>query len=210
MRLVVSVFVRPDSRWCTGVVTELTHRRIWLIGSMGAGKTAVGSALATVLGWPLLDNDHELEGYEGRSLTDLAVDGPEALHRRESAQLHRAAVRPVPFVAGVAGSVGDRPDDLGLLRGSGSVVYLRATPSTLAARVGSGLDRPWLAEDPEAFLATTLADREPGYLSVADVVVDVDRRSPADVARVIVEALSRAVRDPQPPSQIEPRRQGHA
>ena len=65
----------------SALVTELSPRRIWLIGSMGSGKTVVGGALDEQLGWPLLDNDVELEATEGRSLTDLAEDGPEALHR---------------------------------------------------------------------------------------------------------------------------------
>ena len=172
---------------------ELSPRRIWLVGSMGSGKTAVGAALAERLGWPLLDNDEELESHEGRSLTDLADDGPDALHRREAAQLRRATVRPPPFVAGVAASVGDRAADLDRLRASGSVVYLRASVPTLAARVGSGVDRPWLAGDPAAWLATTLARREPAYLAAAHVVVDVDSRTPADVAEVVVELLLASV-----------------
>jgi shikimate kinase len=174
-------------------VTELTTRRIWLVGSMGSGKTVVGRALEHQLGWPLLDNDLELEATEGRSLTDLAEDGPEALHRRESAQLHRAVATTAPFVAGVAASVGDRPVDLELLAETGSVVYLRATVETLVARLGRGEGRPWLDDDPASWLAATLARREPGYLSVADVVVDVDRRTPDEVARAIVERLVASV-----------------
>jgi shikimate kinase len=170
-------------------VIELTPRRIWLVGSMGSGKTAVGLALAGRLGWRLLDNDRELEATEGRSLTDLAEDGPEALHHRESAQLRRAAAAATPFVAGVAASVGDRPADLELIADTGSVVYLRATVETLAVRVGHGEGRPWLDDDPVSWLAATLARREPGYLAVADVVVDVDSRTPDAVARAVIERL---------------------
>ena len=172
---------------------ELTPRRIWLVGSMGSGKTVVGGALAGQLGWPLLDNDDELESHEGRSLSDLADDGPEALHLRESAQLRRAAAHPAPFVAGVAASVGDRAEDLDLLRQTGSVVYLRATVPTLTARVGSGADRPWLAGDPAAWLAASLGRRGPAYLAAADVVVDVDVLGPDAVARVVVARLLASV-----------------
>ena len=79
---------------------------------MGSGKTAVGSALADLLGWPLIDNDHELLAHEGKALLELSEDGPDQLHRRESDQLRRAAVLAAPFVAGVAASVADRPADL--------------------------------------------------------------------------------------------------
>ena len=100
---------------------------------------------------------------------------------------------PAPFVAGVAASVGDRAEDLDLLRQTGSVVYLRATVPTLAARVGSGADRPWLAGDPAAWLAASLDRREPAYLAAADVVVDVDVLGPDAVARVVVERLLASV-----------------
>lgn len=156
---------------------------------MGAGKTAVGAALAEILGWPLLDNDAELTRRTGRTLTDLARAGWDALHGSEAEQLRAAADLPPPFVAGVAGSVGDRPDDLELLRRTGAVVYLRAAPRTLAERVGDGAGRPWLDGDPLAWLTGMLARRGPAYLAAADVVVDVDDLAPAEAAEVVAAAL---------------------
>jgi shikimate kinase len=114
-------------------------RRVWLIGSMGAGKSAVGTALAGLLGWPLLDNDAELRRRTGRSVTELAETGWDPLHRSESLQLLSATLEPVPLVAGIAASVGDRPEDLALLRRTGSVVYLRARPAEIAVALSSYL-----------------------------------------------------------------------
>ncbi len=157
---------------------------------MGAGKSAVGGALATLLGWPLLDNDAELEQLTGSTASELSVQGPAALHARETEQLRRSATRPPPYVAGVAASVADRPDDLELIRRTGFVVYLKASPETLARRVGRGGGRPWLDDDPLAWLAGKLSEREPAYLSVADLVVDVDHRAPQEAAGVVIAALN--------------------
>ncbi len=156
---------------------------------MGSGKSAVGVALAAALGWPLIDNDDELLAHEGRPLLQLSEDGPEQLHRWESEQLARAADRPAPFVAGVAASVADRPADLALLRSTGTVVYLRATVETLAARVFLDGDRPWVGSDPVVWLRESLARRAPAYVQVADVVLDVDEGSPDELARRLLEAL---------------------
>lgn len=164
-------------------------RRVWLIGSMGAGKTAVGAALAEVLGWPLLDNDSELLRRTGQSVSELAGAGWDALHGSESDQLRAAASTEPPFVAGVAGSVGDRPDDLALLRRAGAVVYLRARPATLAVRVGTGEGRPWLDGDALAWLTQMLSVREPAYLAASDVVVDVDGEEPVALAATIAAAI---------------------
>ena len=62
------------------------------------------------------------------------------------------------------------------------VVWLRARPATLAARVGSGRGRPLLAGDPAARLAELDAVRRPLYEEVADAVVDVDGLDPSRVA----------------------------
>ena len=178
-------------------MSTLSSQRIWLVGSMGSGKTAVGAALAALLGWPLIDNDHELLAHEGRPLLQLSEDGPAELHRHESDQLRRAAVLPPPFVAGVAASVADRPADQELLRSTGSVVYLRATAETLGERVSRDGDRPWVGSDPTDWLRESLARREPAYLQVADVVVDVDDGSPEQVARRVLAGLVSHLETPE-------------
>jgi shikimate kinase len=171
---------------------------------MGSGKTAVGSALATILGWPLVDNDQDLRAREGRGLLELAEAGPEELHRREAEQLHATAVRPPPFIAGVAASVADRAADLALLRRTGTVVYLRATLPTLAGRIQHDADRPWVGEDPTAWLRTSLTRRAPAFTEVADVVVDVDTLSPAAAARSVLERLTAGSAGPSPARTREP------
>lgn len=162
--------------------------RIWLIGSMGAGKTAVGRALAGLLEVPLLDNDDELHRLSGRTTAELAGSGDD-LHGLEAEQLAAAASRPPPFVAGVAASVADRPGDLALLNRTGLVVYLRVPADVLAKRVMAGPERPWLDEAPEQWLRTHLERRDPAYVRTADLVVDAGADAPEGLAGQIVRAL---------------------
>lgn len=160
-----------------------------MIGSMGAGKTAVGTRVASQLQIPWYDNDIELLVQSGRTAAELAAAGPH-LHEQESAQLHRQVLHPPPFVAGVAAGVADRPDDLALLRRSGWVVYLRARLETLLARVSQDPQRPWLDADPAAWLGAHLRSREPAYAGTADVVLDVDDQSPGELAALVCAALA--------------------
>jgi shikimate kinase len=167
--------------------------RVWLIGSMGSGKTSVGAALVDMLdGWRLLDNDAELEAFEGRSAVDLAEHGAGVLHAREAAQARRLVDEPVPFVAGIAASVTAREEDLAVLRATGLVVYLRASAATLASRISdpaSRSQRPWLSEEPERWLEARLAEREPASLAAAHLVIDVDHLTPQEVAGRIRSVL---------------------
>ncbi len=169
----------------------MTAPVILLVGSMGAGKSTVGRAIAARTGWPYTDNDELIEQATGCTAPDLVAAGGEpALRAAESAAFSLAlALRP-PAVASVAGGVVLDPADRERLRGAGGVVWLRARHETLAERVGSGPTRPWLQPDPAAAVARLAAVREPYYAGVADVTVDVDDLSPDQVAVAVLAAVT--------------------
>jgi shikimate kinase len=72
---------------------------------------------------------------------------------------------------------------------AGIVVWLRARPDTLAARLGDGAGRPLLAGDPVAAVHRLDAVRAPLYAEVADLVIDVDDLQPGTVVERIVDAM---------------------
>ena len=145
--------------------------RVVLVGMMGAGKTTVGRLLAARLGWAYLDNDAALPRPPGEV---AAVEGLAALHAAEAAALRAALGR--EGVVAAPGSVALDPGLLALLRAE-TVVWLRARPETLAARV-AGTARPLAEED----VAELEARRRPGFAAVATHVVDVDDLTPEEAA----------------------------
>jgi len=171
--------------------------RVLLLGLMGAGKTTVGRVLAAQLGWPYADNDDLVVDATGASKeTLLQRAGVVALREAESAALHLAATRPGPLVAGVAAGVVLDPGDVAVLAGVDLVVWLRATHEVLAARVDADpADRPWLDGDTLSAVRRLAADREPRFAEVADLVVDVDTRSPEQTADLIAEVATRRSTD---------------
>jgi shikimate kinase len=163
--------------------------RIVLVGMMGAGKTTIGRELARRTGWPVVDNDDLVRQLAGRSPTAIAAeDGEAALHGAEALALTDALGRPAPLIIGVAGAMVERPEVRDALRVAGHVVWLRARPETLRARIGRGTSRRREARD-VGWLAARAADREPLYREVADQVIDVDDAAPAHVAAAILERL---------------------
>jgi shikimate kinase len=165
---------------------------VLLLGMMGAGKTTVGRELSARTGWPYLDNDELVALAYGRPTPDvLAEAGETGLRAVESAALGAALAAEPPIVAGVAGGVIDDPGDRERLRSADAfVVWLRAEIATLAARVGSGEDRPWLAPDPATALATLYAGRAEHYAAVADLVLDVDGRTPGELVDQLLAVLA--------------------
>ena len=157
---------------------------------MGAGKSSAGSLVADRLGWPYLDSDHQIQARTGRTVAQIFAERGEAAFRTEEAQaLAIAVAQEGPLVVAVAGGAVLSPDNRRLLRQGGLVVWLRAELATLADRVVNGTHRPLLAGDRLARLTALYAERRPLYQDLADVIVDVDHLSVAEVADQVVTAF---------------------
>ncbi len=163
---------------------------IWLVGLMGAGKTAVGAALAARLGVPFADSDAEIERAAGCTIPEIFEgEGEAAFRAREREAIARLATQ--AGVVALGGGAIAQPGQAAALAASGTVVYLRARPETLAARVGGNDGRPLLAglDGPQrcARLAALLEERREAYES-ASVLVDTDDR---EIDAVVGELAAR-------------------
>jgi shikimate kinase len=164
--------------------------RILLVGMMGAGKTTTGHLLAERLGWAYRDSDADVEAATGLTVPELfARDGEATFRRAEATVLAEACADPSPSIVSVAGGAVLSEDNRRLIASSGVVVWLRARPDTLAARVGTGIGRPLLGDDPAEAVVRLDAVRAPLYAELADVVLDVDQLDPVTVADRIIDAM---------------------
>lgn len=162
---------------------------VLLIGMMGAGKTTVGRELSAKTGWPYLDNDDLLRRQTRREPAEiLATEGEDVLHLAESDALDEALGMAPPTIIGVAAAAVLDPATREALREGGHVVWLRARPETLIERIGSGEGRRADAKDPD-WIRKKVRERETLYASVASQIVDVDDRTPSEIADEILERL---------------------
>lgn len=165
-----------------------------LVGLMGAGKTTVGRRCAARLERGFVDTDDLVEANTGVSVTEIFErDGEAVFREHERAAVRDACASPVPLVIACGGGAVLDPDSRALLRERGTVVWLRASPAVLGARVGSGKDRPLLVGEAGAVptLERLAILRAPAYEAAADVVVDTDDCSVAEVAEHVVEEYER-------------------
>ncbi|MFM1799152.1 MAG: hypothetical protein RLZZ117_1430 [Cyanobacteriota bacterium] len=179
---------------------RLRGLNLYLIGMMGAGKTAVGRPLAQTLGYRFVDADEAMERAAGRSIPQIfAADGEEGFRDLETAVLDQLAHWHSLVVATGGGAV-TRPVNWGHLR-QGVVIWLDAPESVLLQRLRTdATPRPLLADgDPAARLRHLLEQRRPLYAQ-ADLHVRQEDNTPEEVARQVVNALPSILReDPLPP-----------
>lgn len=164
-----------------------------LVGFMGAGKSAVGAALAARLDLPFLDCDAVIERTEGTIPEIFAQRGEEgfrALERGIVTETLRRALD-APAVVALGGGAVLSPEVRDELGRQPHVVWLAAAAQTLWGRVtGGGTATRPLARDDTTF-RRLYDERAPLYAAVARLRVDNDdARSVADVVDEIVARLS--------------------
>lgn len=167
-----------------------TPRNVFLVGPMGAGKSAVGRHLARLLHLEFLDSDQEIERRTGVDIPFIfEKEGEAGFRRREADVIDELSGRDGIVLATGGGAVMD-PVSRSRLGARGFVVYLETSVEQQLSRTRRGRDRPLLdAEDPEAVLDALLAAREPLYREIADLTVSTDRRRVHAVANEIASLL---------------------
>jgi shikimate kinase len=162
---------------------------IALIGFMGAGKSAVGKALAAAAGMDFIDLDNMIEEQAGKSISEIfARDGEASFRLIEAAIANDAAGRENTVIACGGGVVLDQAN-IEALRRNAVIIYLAAEPSTMLRRVlNSREKRPLLQTiDPAAAMDDLLKHREPLYEAAADRIVNT---SDLDIGGVVQNILA--------------------
>jgi shikimate kinase len=167
-----------------------SDRSIFLIGPMGAGKSAVGKQLARRLRLAFHDADTEIENRTGVDIPFIFEKEGEAGFRRREQQVVDDLSRLSGIVLATGGGVVMDPDNRRRLAARGVVVYLHTSVGQQLARTRHSRNRPLLeTADPGARLQELMTLREPHYRELADLIVETDGRKVGDVADEIRRRL---------------------
>lgn len=147
-------------------------RSVVMVGMMGAGKTAVGQALARRLDVPFRDSDEEIVRAAQMTIAEIfARDGEPFFRARETEVLARL-LKGEPCVLSTGGGAFLSERNRALVRAHGVSVWLRADLDLLWQRVRHKTTRPLLqTANPRQTLADLYAARVPHYAQ-ADVIVE--------------------------------------
>ncbi|MGL4320863.1 MAG: shikimate kinase, partial [Paracoccaceae bacterium] len=147
-------------------------KTVVMVGMMGAGKTAVGTALARQLGVPFLDSDEEIVRAAQRSITEIFARDGEPFFRARETEVIARLLRGPPCVLSTGGGAFLADINRRLISEAGASVWLRADLDLLWQRVRHKTTRPLLSTpNPRQTLADLYAARVPVY-ELADITVD--------------------------------------
>jgi shikimate kinase len=163
---------------------------LFLVGPMGAGKSAVGRHLAKLLHLEFVDSDEEVEKRTGVDIAFIfEKEGESGFREREAKVIDELTQLDGVVLATGGGAILD-PDSRSRLGARGFVVYLHTTVRQQLERTRRGRERPLLENRPKRqVLEELMSVRDPLYREIADLVIETDGRRVQAVAREIHESL---------------------
>lgn len=173
---------------------------LFLVGYRCTGKTTVGKALASRLGWPFMDTDRAIVKKYGAGIARMVDEKGWPYFREQERQVIAAASASHSQVVATGGGVVCDDRNILAMQSSGKVVWLRASRRTIAARMladGATVDdRPSLtAQGLIGEIAALLTERTPLYAKAADLVIHTDRLTVTAIGDRIIEALGLRTED---------------
>jgi shikimate kinase len=165
-------------------------QNVFLIGPMGAGKSAVGRQLARMLHLNFMDSDDEIESRTGVDISFIFEKEGEAGFRKREAKVIDDLSKIEGIVLATGGGAILHPSNRSHLGARGFVVYLYTTVEQQLARTKKGRERPLLENgNREQILDELMDERETMYREIADLIVETDGRKVKAVANEIFERL---------------------
>jgi shikimate kinase len=163
------------------------RKTVVMVGMMGAGKTAVGRALAARLGVPFLDSDAEIERAANMTVPEIFSRDGEVFFRSKESQVIARLLREECCVLSTGGGAFLSSANREMITRHGVSVWLNAPVSVLWSRVKHKDTRPLLrTADPRATLEGLYRDRLQ-YYQQADLAV------PSDATASIEQMVDRVL-----------------
>ena len=162
-------------------------KNIYLVGFMGTGKSAVGSALARKKKWQFIDLDGLIELREKKPITDIFAKEGEAYFRRLEKKTLKEVAKEKKFVVACGGGIVIDEGNIRIMRDTGIIICLKASPGKILERVSGTLHRPLLnVPNPKERIELLLKLRSP-YYAKAHKCIDTSRLSIKEVVAKILK-----------------------
>ena len=169
---------------------QLFDYNIFLIGFMGAGKSTISKCLSTCFDMETVEMDQVISEREGMSISEIFKVHGEEYFRNAETELLRELKSKKNAVVSCGGGTPMRECNVLEMKKNGRVVFLTAKPETILERVKDSHDRPLLENNKNVeFIEEMMLKRRDKYLAAADIILETDNKTEAEICEELVKAL---------------------
>ncbi|MHA6259506.1 shikimate kinase [Sporosarcina sp. CAU 1771] len=151
-------------------------KKVYLIGYMGCGKSAIGKRLSFATRLPFYDMDTEIEKKVGMSIPKIFETYGEAYFREQETEFLRT-FRDEYCIIATGGGVPMKRENREIMRHTGIVFYLNAPFRDIWRRISTDKNRPIVQRSTRNELEEIFKGRLPHYLSTAHFKVETEKRT---------------------------------
>ncbi|WP_235604726.1 shikimate kinase [Sulfitobacter sp. EhC04] len=167
------------------------NKTVVLVGMMGAGKTAVGRAVAARLAVPFLDSDAEIETAANLSVPEIFERDGEAFFRKRESEVIGRLLRQERCILSTGGGAFLAEGNREMISRHGVSLWLNADLALLWQRVRHKESRPLLrTPNPYGTLAEIYRARVPVYEKADISVICMPSLSIEAMATRVIAALA--------------------
>ncbi len=164
---------------------------IYLVGFMGTGKTTAGRELAKKKKWQFLDLDDLIELKEKRTISSIFARHGEPYFRKVEKKILKEVSKEKKFVVACGGGVVLDKDNIKIMKETGLMVCLSASPAVILERTSAYRHRPLLhVGNPKKQIELLLKLRAP-YYAQADKTIDTSKISVKEIVEKILKLAAR-------------------
>jgi shikimate kinase len=171
---------------------------IYLTGFMGSGKSTVGPILANTLGWDFFDLDKLIEEKTGKKIREIFEQEGEGYFRKLETDTLREISESQNVIISLGGGTVASEENIGILKKTGKIIYLKVSLDTVYHRLKYKRDRPALTNSSSESLSKEemtgrikkLMDTRIKYYEQADFTIDTDTNSLGKTIDKIVKIIS--------------------
>ena len=168
----------------------MDFKNIFIVGSMGSGKTSIGKMLAKNNNLSFLDTDHEIIRDCGYSIPDIFKEfGEEHFRGLETEQLRKMNTIE-NHVISTGGGIILKHDNKKLMKDLGIIIFLDININSQLDRVKNKKNRPLLNnKDLKENLLSLKKIRDPMYKKISNYIIDVSGKERDQVINEIQKII---------------------
>ncbi len=168
----------------------MLHKNLYLIGFMGSGKSTIAKVLASLTRADCIEMDQAIEKSRNMTISSIFEKYGEESFRDSETQLIKDLSQKENQIVSCGGGAVLRPENVAMMKNSGRIILLTASPQTIWKRVRYSTKRPILNGHMEPdYISRLMEKRQPAYQSAADLTVNTDGKKPKAIAEEILDLL---------------------